>query len=130
MSRLMSGSSIFCTLPQQDTSSRPLLKLTASGVKMGTLQNSPSDRFLTRPLKSAERVRLPLSSNMPADAIELLRSGKADAFAADFGLIETIASGYPEAKVVPGAFNTGAHRDSATKGKIGRGSSQTHRPHQ
>jgi polar amino acid transport system substrate-binding protein len=76
------------------------------GVKVGTIQNSPSDRFLTRTLKSAEIVRLPLSPNFPADAIELLRSGKAEVFGADSGLIDSIAGGYPGAKLVPGAFNT------------------------
>src|SRR5258708_6562211 len=57
------------------------------GVKVGTIQNSPSDRFLTRTLKSAELVPLPLSPNFPADAIEMLRSGKADVFGADSGLM-------------------------------------------
>jgi polar amino acid transport system substrate-binding protein len=76
------------------------------GVKVGAIQNSPSDRFLTRTLKSAQLVRLPLSPSFPSDAIELLRSGKADAFGADSGLIDSIASGYPGAKIVPGAFNT------------------------
>jgi hypothetical protein len=76
------------------------------GVKVGTIQNSPSDRFLTRTLKSAELVRLPLSPNFPADAIEMLRSARADVFGADAGLIELIANGYPEAKVVAGAFHT------------------------
>src|SRR5262249_23712416 len=42
----------------------------------------------------------------PADAIEMLRSGKADVFGADSGLIGSIAGGYPGAKIVPGAFNT------------------------
>jgi polar amino acid transport system substrate-binding protein len=36
-----------------------------SGVNVGTIQNSPSDRFLTRTLKSAELVRIPLTSNFP-----------------------------------------------------------------
>jgi polar amino acid transport system substrate-binding protein len=76
------------------------------GVKVGTIQNSPSDRFLTRTLKSAQLMRLPLSPNFPADAIEMLRSGKADVFGADSGLIDSIASGYPGAKTVPGVFNT------------------------
>lgn len=76
------------------------------GVKVGTIQNSPSDRFLTRTLKSAELVRLPLSPNFPGDAIELLRGGKADVFGADSGLIDSIAGGYPGAKLVAGAFNT------------------------
>jgi polar amino acid transport system substrate-binding protein len=76
------------------------------GIKVGTIANSPSDRFLTRELKSAQLVRLPLSPNFPKDAIEMLRDGKADVFGADSGLIDSIASGYPDAKIVPGAFNT------------------------
>jgi polar amino acid transport system substrate-binding protein len=76
-----------------------------AGVKIGTIQNSPSDRFLSRALKSAELVRLPLSPNFPADAVDLLRGGKADVFGADSGLIDSISAVYPAAKVVPGAFN-------------------------
>jgi polar amino acid transport system substrate-binding protein len=76
-----------------------------TGVKVGTIQNSPSDRFLSRTLKSAELVRLPLSPNFPADAVDLLRGGKADVFGADSGLIDSISAVYPAAKVVPGAFN-------------------------
>jgi polar amino acid transport system substrate-binding protein len=75
-------------------------------VKIGTIQNSPSDRFLSRTLKSATLVRLPLSPNFPADAIDMLRSGAADVFGADSGLIAAIAGGFPEGKIVPGAFNT------------------------
>ena len=77
-----------------------------SGIKVGTIQNSPSDRFLTRALKSAELLRIPLTSNFPADAIELLRGGQAHVFGADSGLINSILGSYREAKVVPGAFNT------------------------
>jgi polar amino acid transport system substrate-binding protein len=76
------------------------------GVKIGTIANSPSDRFLTRTIKSAEIVRLPLSPNFPGDAINMLRDGKADVFGADSGLIDLIASGYLGATVVAGAFNT------------------------
>jgi polar amino acid transport system substrate-binding protein len=75
-----------------------------SGVKVGAIENSPSDRILTRTLKSAELVRLPLSPRFPADAVELLRSGRANVFGADSGLIAAIASGYPEANIVPGTF--------------------------
>ena len=76
------------------------------GIKVGTIQGSPSDRILTRKLKAAELVRLPLTPNFPADAVDLLRSGKADVFGADSGLIDAVAAGYPEAKRVPGAFDT------------------------
>jgi len=41
----------------------------------------------------------------PADAIELLRGGKANVFGADAGLIAAIAGGYPDAKAVPGTFS-------------------------
>jgi len=75
------------------------------GVKVATIQNSPSDRVLTRTLKTAEIVRLPLGPNFPGDAIELLRSGKADVFGADSGLISAIAQGYPDARIVSGSFS-------------------------
>jgi len=76
------------------------------GIRIGTIQNSPSDRFLSRTLKSATLVRLPLSPKFPADAIEMLRNHAADVFGADSGLIAAISGGYPEGTVVPGAFNT------------------------
>lgn len=77
-----------------------------SGVSVGTIRNSPSDRFLSRTLKSATLVRLALSPKFPADAIDMLRSGAADVFGADSGLIAAISAGYPEGNIVPGAFNT------------------------
>ena len=76
------------------------------GRKIGAVQNSPSDRYLTETLKSAEIVRIPLSPNFSADAVELLRSGEADAIGADFGLIDAIVESYPEAKIIPGAFTS------------------------
>jgi hypothetical protein len=48
----------------------------AAFLKVGTIENSPSDRILTRMPQSAELVRLPLSPNFPADAIELFRGGQ------------------------------------------------------
>jgi polar amino acid transport system substrate-binding protein len=77
-----------------------------AGVKIGTIQNSPSDRFLSHTLKSATLVRLPLSPRFPADAVDMLRNGTADVFGADSGLIAAISGGYPEGRIVPGAFNT------------------------
>jgi polar amino acid transport system substrate-binding protein len=76
------------------------------GTKVGTIQNSPSDRFLSRALKSAALVRLPLSPRFPDDAVEMLRNGAADVFGADSGLIAAISAAYPEGVLVPGAFNT------------------------
>jgi polar amino acid transport system substrate-binding protein len=76
------------------------------GVRVGTILNSPSDRFLSRSLQSAELIRLPLTPAFPADAIEMLHDGRADVFGADSGLIDAIASGYQSGKVVAGAFST------------------------
>jgi len=77
-----------------------------AGVKIGTIQNSPSDRFLSRTLKSATLIRLPLSPKFPTDAIDMLRGGTIDVFGADSGLIAAISTGYAEGRIVPGAFNT------------------------
>ena len=52
------------------------------GVKIGTIRGAPSDRVLTREIKAAEIVRIPLSPTIAADAAELLRSGQADVFGA------------------------------------------------
>ena len=75
-----------------------------AGVKIGTIRGAPSDRVLTREIKAAELVRIPLSPTIAADAAELLRSGKADVFGADSGVGYPAAEALPGAKVVPGAF--------------------------
>ncbi len=75
-----------------------------AGVKIGTISGAPSDRVLTREIKAAEILRIPLSPTIAADAAELLRSGKADVFGADSGVGYPAAEALPGAKVVPGAF--------------------------
>jgi polar amino acid transport system substrate-binding protein len=75
------------------------------GVKVGVIQGSPSDRFLSHNLKAAEIVRIPLSAEISADADELLRSGKADVFGVDSGVGYPAADGLPGAKIVPGTFS-------------------------
>ena len=77
-----------------------------AGVKIGTIRGAPSDRVLTREIKAAELVRIPLSPTIAVDAAELLRSGKADVFGADSGVGYPAADALPGAKVVPGAFAT------------------------
>jgi ABC-type amino acid transport substrate-binding protein len=49
-----------------------------AGVKIGVIRGAPSDRVLTREIKAAEIVRIPLSPTIAADAADLLRSHKAD----------------------------------------------------
>ena len=77
-----------------------------AGVKIGTIRGAPSDRVLTREIKAAEIVRIPLSPTIAADAAELLRSGKADVFGADSGVGYPAAEALQGAKIVPGAFGT------------------------
>ncbi len=60
--------------------------------------------MLTREIKAAEIVRIPLSPTISADAAELLRSGKADVFGADSGVGYPAAAALPGAKVVPEPF--------------------------
>src|SRR4029077_2114135 len=45
-----------------------------AGVRIGTIRGAPSDRILTREIKAAEIVRIPLSPTMAADAADMLRS--------------------------------------------------------
>jgi len=75
-----------------------------AGVKIGTIRGAPSDRVLTREIKAAEIVRIPLSPTIAADAAELLRSGKVDVFGADSGVGYPAAEVLPGAQIVPGAF--------------------------
>jgi polar amino acid transport system substrate-binding protein len=77
-----------------------------AGVKIGTIRGAPSDRVLTREIKAAEIVRIPLSPSIAADAADLLRSGKANVFGADSGLGYPAAEALPNAKIVPGVFGT------------------------
>jgi polar amino acid transport system substrate-binding protein len=77
-----------------------------AGVKIGTILGAPSDRVLTREIKAAEIVRIPLSPTIAADAADLLRSGKADVFGADSGVGYPAAEALTGAKIVPGAFGT------------------------
>ena len=73
-------------------------------MRIGTIRGAPSDRVLTREIKAAEIVRIPLSPTIAADAVELRRSGKADVFGADSGVGYPAAQTLPGAKIVPGTF--------------------------
>ena len=75
-----------------------------AGLRIGTIRGAPSDRVLTREIKAAEIVPIPLSPTIAADAAELLRSGKTNVFGADSGVGYPAAEALPGAKIVPGAF--------------------------
>jgi polar amino acid transport system substrate-binding protein len=72
------------------------------GVKIGVGTNSSSDQFLSRTLKSAEIVRLPVGGQ----SVEALRNGQVDVWAASASNIQQVAAKLPGAKIVPGAFTS------------------------
>jgi polar amino acid transport system substrate-binding protein len=95
------------------------------GVKVAVVQANPSDSYLSRTLKFAELVRIPVSVDRVSVASEMLRSGKADVIGGDAESAQSIADGVPGAKIVPGAFNTlrvavalPKGRSSATEAKL------------
>jgi hypothetical protein len=75
------------------------------GVKVGVIQDSLSDRFLSHNLKAANIVRIPLSAKISDDAVELLQSGKSDVFGADAGVGYPAADRLSGSTIVPGTFN-------------------------
>lgn len=87
------------------------------GVRIGTIQGAPSDRILTREIKAAEIVRIPLSPHIAADAAAMLRAGKADVFGADSGVGYPAVQALPGAKIVPGVFATVAVVAALPKGR-------------
>ncbi len=95
---------IYVTAPGKEF--HDIVSVDKAGVRIGTIRGAPSDRVLTRQIKAAEIVRIPLSATIAADAAELLRSGKADVFGADSGVGYPAAEALPGAKIVPGAFAT------------------------
>jgi len=87
------------------------------GVRVGAILGAPSDKILTREIKSAQIVRIPLSSHIAADAAKMLRTGKADIFGADSGVGYPAAQALPGAKVVPGVFGIVRVAIALPKGK-------------
>jgi polar amino acid transport system substrate-binding protein len=95
---------VYVAAPGQEF--RDIASVDKAGVKIGTIRGAPSDRVLTREIKAAEIVRIPLSPTIAADAAELLRSGKANVFGADSGVGYPAAEALPGAMIVPGTFAT------------------------
>jgi polar amino acid transport system substrate-binding protein len=83
------------------------------GVKIGVGTKSFSDQYLSRTLKSAELVRLPVSGQ----SVEALRNGQVDVWAASASRAQEAAKGLPGAKVVPGAFTSDQYMVTLPKGR-------------
>lgn len=95
---------LYVAAPGRDLSN--LDEIDQLGRKIGAVLNSPSDRYLTGELKSAELVRIPLSPTFADDVVGFLRSGDIDALGADFGFIESVVERYGDATIIPGAFTS------------------------
>jgi hypothetical protein len=90
------------------------------GVKIGTILGAPSDRVLTREIKAAEIVRIPLSPTIAVDAADLLRSGKANVFGADSGVGYPAAEALTGAKIVAGRLWDGSRGGCAAERPLSR----------
>ncbi|MBA2547100.1 MAG: transporter substrate-binding domain-containing protein [Burkholderiaceae bacterium] len=77
-----------------------------AGVRVGVSRGGGSDQILTRDLKSAQVVRIP--GGVP-NAVEALRSGAADVWAANPVTLQAIADALPGTKVLAGAYTTGRY---------------------
>jgi polar amino acid transport system substrate-binding protein len=73
-----------------------------AGIKIAVAQGSTLDGFLTRTIKNAEIVRVPIG---PAAAREALSFGRADVYAESTPLAYRIAAELPGATVLIGRFN-------------------------
>jgi len=94
------------------------------GVKIGTIAGAPSDKILTREIKAAEIVRIPLGPHIAADVAEMLRTGKVDVFGADSGVGYPAAQALAGAKIVPGAFAMVRVAAALPKGRSAQASAQ------
>jgi polar amino acid transport system substrate-binding protein len=85
----------------------------SAGVRVGVSRGGGSDRFLSQALKLAQVVRIP---GGVANAVEALRTGTVDVWAANPVTLQEIEKALPGCKVVPGAWTTGRYAASLPKG--------------
>ena len=89
-------------------------RIDAAGVRVGVSRGGGSDQFLSQALKLAQVVRVP---GGVGNAVEALRTGTVDVWAANPVTLLEIEDALPGSKVVPGAWTTGRYAASLPKGK-------------
>jgi polar amino acid transport system substrate-binding protein len=96
-------------------------KVDSTGVKVGVSQSGGADQFLSQALTLAKVVRVP---GGVSNAVEALRNGTVDVWAANSVTLKEIQAELPGSKVVPGAWDTGRYAVSLPKGHsaVARGS--------
>jgi polar amino acid transport system substrate-binding protein len=85
-----------------------------SGVTIAVPERSAPDLFLTRNLKSAQVLRVPGGAEA---AIQVLTSGKADAYAENAHMLSLYADRLPGARVLEGRYTIIHHAIATPKGK-------------
>ena len=93
-------------LVPQDTPHQTVATMDQAGVRIAVVQRSAPDLFLTRTLRNAEIIR---SSAGLAGAAELVRTGQADALAADRYSLLGVAAKWPRARVFEEPFLSVEH---------------------
>jgi polar amino acid transport system substrate-binding protein len=85
------------------------------GVTIAVPERSAPDLFLSRSLKSAKVMRVPGGADA---AIEVLKSGEADAYAENAHMLSLYADRLPGARVLEGRYTVIQHAIATPKGKI------------
>ena len=86
----------------------------AAGVRVGVSRDGGSDRFLSQALKSAQVVRV---TGGVSNAVEALRAGTVDVWAANPVTLQEIEDALPGSGVIPGAWTTGRYAASLPQGR-------------
>jgi polar amino acid transport system substrate-binding protein len=85
------------------------------GVTIAVPERSAPDLFLSRSLKSAKVMRVPGGADA---AIEVLKSGEADAYAENAHMLSLYADRLPGARVLEGRYTVIQHAIATPKGKM------------
>jgi polar amino acid transport system substrate-binding protein len=86
----------------------------ATGVRVGVSRGGGSDRVLSQALRSAQVVRVP---GGVSNAVESLRTGAVDVWAANPVTLQEIEGALPGSRVIPGAWTTGRYAVSLPQGR-------------
>lgn len=84
------------------------------GVRIAVPERSAPDLFLSRTLKTAEVVRVPGGADV---AIEVLRSGRADAYAENAHMLSLYSDRLPGSRVLEGRYTLIQHAIAIPKGR-------------
>lgn len=85
-----------------------------SGVKIAVPERSAPDLFLSRNLRAAEIVRVPGGADA---ALEVLRSGRADAYAENAHMLGLYSERLPGSRVLEGRYTVIQHAIATPKGR-------------